>query len=111
MGPSMPKTHRVKLASAHHGAKMYTNNHALIAAINARKESTFKAKAYPQHEKYTIAEMVRRSGGVKSYLPERPKPAPMTAEHHEMVKNLPASFDWTDVNGVSYVAPVRDQAQ
>ena len=41
------------------------NNHALIAAINARKESKFTAKAYPQYEKYTIAEMYRRSGGAR----------------------------------------------
>ncbi|XP_043206695.1 dipeptidyl peptidase 1-like isoform X2 [Amphibalanus amphitrite] len=109
-GPSMPKTHRVRLADAAKAAKKYVNNHALIAAINARKESKFTAKAYPQHEKYTVAEMYRRSGGARSHLPQRPKAAPMTAEHQEIIKSLPASFDWGDVNGVSFVPPVRDQA-
>ncbi|KAF0306549.1 Dipeptidyl peptidase 1 [Amphibalanus amphitrite] len=108
-GPSMPKTHRVRLADAAKAAKKYVNNHALIAAINARKESKFTAKAYPQHEKYTVAEMYRRSGGARSHLPQRPKAAPMTEEHQEIIKSLPASFDWGDVNGVSFVPPVRSQ--
>lgn len=39
----------------------------------------------------------------------RPVPAPATAEQKARVSLLPDSFDWRDVNGVSYVSPVRDQ--
>ena len=47
-------------------AEKYVNNHALIAAINGRRESMFTARAYPQHEKYTVGEMYRRKGGARS---------------------------------------------
>ena len=43
----------------------------------------------------------------RSRLPERPRPAPMTKEHLDIIKSLPASFDWTNVDGVNYVSAVR----
>ncbi|KAF0305316.1 Dipeptidyl peptidase 1 [Amphibalanus amphitrite] len=64
-GPSLTKRHAIKTVDEQLAAKKYVNNHALIAAINARNESTFTARAYPQYEKYTVAEMYRRSGGAR----------------------------------------------
>ncbi|XP_037071144.1 dipeptidyl peptidase 1-like [Pollicipes pollicipes] len=110
-GASVPKVHRVTRLDAEQGAKKYVNNHKLIEAINAKKGGTWTARAYPQHEELTVAEWHRRSGGHRSRLPQRPRAAPMTKEHREIIQSLPDSFDWNDVNGINYVSPVRDQAQ
>jgi len=102
--------HRMKTPDHKLGAKKYQTNHPLIEAINTMK-TTWTAKAYPKHERFTVADMYRRSGGLGSRLAHRPKAAPMTKEHREIVKSLPTSFDWHNMNGVDYVSPVRDQAQ
>uniref|UniRef100_A0A915K5N2 Peptidase C1A papain C-terminal domain-containing protein n=1 Tax=Romanomermis culicivorax TaxID=13658 RepID=A0A915K5N2_ROMCU len=39
----------------------------------------------------------------------RPKPAPITQEHAFLTRDLPTSFDWRNISGVSYVSPVRAQ--
>ena len=51
--------------------------------------------------------MRQRGGGVLRPFPRSP---PATEEEKARAAMLPESFDWTDVGGVSYVAPVRDQA-
>ncbi|KAK8728868.1 hypothetical protein OTU49_008836 [Cherax quadricarinatus] len=86
----------------------WRNNHSLINNINAA-QSSWTAKAYPQFEKYTVAEMNRRAGGPKAAV-TRPRPAPTTPEQKARVALLPEHFDWRNVEGVNYVSPVRDQA-
>lgn len=41
----------------------------------------------------------------------RPKPAPLTAEIHEKLLRLPASWDWRNVRGTNFVTPVRNQGK
>lgn len=59
--------------------------------------------------RYTVKEMMQRMGGPSSVQPNPPPPAPTTPEQRARVSLLPKNFDWRDVNGVNYVAPVRDQ--
>ena len=56
--------------------------------------------------RYTVGEMLLRSGG--SYAP-LPPVTPATEEQKAKAAALPTNFDWRDVAGVSFVSPVRDQ--
>ena len=51
--------------------------------------------------------MFQRSGGKATPLPH---PRPASEEEKARARLLPESFDWTNVDGVNYVSPVRDQA-
>jgi len=89
--------------------RKFTNNEEFINKINSA-QSSWTAKAYPEFEKYTLSEMYARAGGPASVILNPPSPAPASAELKAKVSELPENFDWTDVNGVNYVTPVRDQA-
>jgi len=89
--------------------RKFTNNDEFINKINSA-QSSWTAKAYPEFEKYTLSEMYARAGGAASVILNPPSPAPASAELKAKVAELPENFDWTDVNGVNYVTPVRDQA-
>ncbi|KAK3852192.1 hypothetical protein Pcinc_041214 [Petrolisthes cinctipes] len=86
----------------------YNNDHNMIHNINTMQTS-WTAKAYPQHEKYTVQEMLNRGGGVGSMLTSPPTPAPATPEQKARVSLLPDNFDWRNISGQNYVTPVRDQ--
>ncbi|KAL7637925.1 UNVERIFIED_CONTAM: hypothetical protein RMT77_011538 [Armadillidium vulgare] len=89
--------------------KKFKNNYKLIEKINSL-QSSWKAGAYPQNEKYTYEEMNLRKGGPVSTVRHRVHPAPATPELKKRASLLPENFDWRDVEGVNYVSPVRDQA-
>ncbi|CAL4065910.1 unnamed protein product, partial [Meganyctiphanes norvegica] len=89
------------------GDKMYKNDHELISRIN-KSQSSWVAKAYPEFEIYTQMEMTKRAGGPwaspLTVLPKKKSP-----ELKKRVSMLPKSFDWRNVEGVSYVSDIRDQ--
>ncbi|MCL4159226.1 UNVERIFIED_CONTAM: hypothetical protein GTU68_040437, partial [Idotea baltica] len=89
-------------------SRNYVNNHDFIEKINSI-QSSWTAKAYPEYERYTLEEMFRRAGGPGSVIPNPTSPAPATEEQKARAALLPENFDWRDINGVSYVSPVRDQ--
>ncbi|XP_029812360.1 dipeptidyl peptidase 1 isoform X1 [Suricata suricatta] len=88
--------------------RLYQYNHDFVKAINSVQKS-WTATTYKEYETLTLREMIRRGGGPSQRIP-RPKPAPLTAEIHEKLLNLPASWDWRNVRGTNFVTPVRNQA-
>jgi len=83
----------------------FVNSLARVSGIN-RAQTSWRAKAYPQHEKYTLREMIRRGGAVKTIPPGT---TPATPEQKAAAAHLPENWDWRDVGGLNYLSPVRDQ--
>ncbi|XP_022104025.1 dipeptidyl peptidase 1-like isoform X2 [Acanthaster planci] len=88
--------------------QLYKIDRDLINKINAA-QSSWKAGVYPEYEKMTVEEMVRRRGGRASIMASKPSPAPVTEAVRNLAKTLPLSFDWRNVNGQNFVSPVRNQ--
>ncbi|XP_072026805.1 dipeptidyl peptidase 1-like [Amphiura filiformis] len=89
--------------------QMYQTDHDMIKKINAAQNS-WVAGDYPEFDKMTMEQMIKKSGGRKSRVAVRPKPALATPNLKSTVANLPSHFDWRDIDGDNYVSPVRDQA-
>ncbi|RUS75038.1 hypothetical protein EGW08_017219 [Elysia chlorotica] len=84
------------------------NSEDIVVSIN-KAQKFWTAKRYSQFEHLNEEDLLRMAGGRSSQIFSRPKPAPLTAEHERVRESLPESFDWRNVDGVSFVSPVRDQ--
>ncbi|XP_070826349.1 dipeptidyl peptidase 1 [Chaetodon trifascialis] len=89
--------------------KPYKNNLDYIDSLNSVQKS-WRAVPYPEHETYTLQELRYRAGGPASRIPIRVRPMPVKAEVARMAAALPERWDWRNVDGVSFVSPVRNQA-
>ncbi|XP_051535503.1 dipeptidyl peptidase 1-like [Myxocyprinus asiaticus] len=87
----------------------YLHNMEFVDQVNSVQKS-WRATAYSHHEAYTILELLKRSGGRASSIPRRVRPVTVGADIGKMAAGLPERWDWRDVDGVSYVSPVRNQA-
>ncbi|XP_053177499.1 dipeptidyl peptidase 1 [Scomber japonicus] len=87
----------------------YKHNLDIIDAINSVQRS-WKAVPYPEHETYTLQELHQRAGGPASRIPKRVRPMPVNADVAKMAAALPERWDWRNMDGVSFVSPVRNQA-
>lgn len=89
--------------------RSYKHNLDFIDAINS-VQSLWKAQPYPQHETYSLLELQYRAGGPASRIPVRVRPVPVNSDVAKLADALPEHWDWRNVNGVSFVSPVRNQA-
>jgi len=93
---------------------VFSTDHAYLAAVNKAAKGMFTVKAYPEMEGLTIGQLERRRGSAP-VIPSAlglPPPLPTHQEMHRtraQLADIPASWDWRNVSGVNYVAPVRDQ--
>jgi len=84
------------------------NSHELVSSINANQKS-WTAAHYPQYVGRTEKDFIMMAGGPASRVGRRPSTLPLTQKHKDMMAAMPDKFDWRDVQGVSYVSPVRNQ--
>lgn len=94
---------------------LYKADHAYLAAVNKAAKGQFTVKHYPEHDGKTIGEMERRRGqrvthGVPSLLQQMHAVDSTHLRHPKKhASEIPASFDWRNINGQNFVSPVRDQ--
>jgi len=100
-------------------------NTAFVESINKDISSTWKAGVHPQFIGKRMGEMRRLLGGHRHWRKSDidddtpgitgPGGLPLTTSAHisseEKYGGLPESFTWTDVNGVNYDSPVRNQGE
>jgi len=105
---AVPSTKAYAKPSKESKTRMYQPEHEMVARINA-KQSSWKAKVYPQFSKYTLAELQLKAGFKPTRLPldHRPPRPENLVEIDE--SDYPANFDWRSKDGQNYVDPVVDQ--
>jgi cathepsin C len=98
--------------------KMYQPETELVQRINAKPGNTWKAKAYPQFQKLSMAEFNRMAGfrpaAKKLQQHQQQQSAAESATETVMLQedeiaDLPETFDWRNVNGENFVDPVIEQ--
>lgn len=86
--------------------KKFIPNYDFIDEINNAQHS-WKAVAYADYSKMTVAQMILRAGGPKRF--DFPPPREISEEDHLAAKALPEEFDWRNVDGKDYLSPIRNQ--
>jgi len=86
----------------------YKINMDYLHNINSSQTSWW-TRVYDKYETMTHEDLLRMKGGYKSYLPNRPKPAAVSKETLEKLKDLPEEIDYRNIDGVNYMPPTRDQ--
>ncbi|XP_075707555.1 dipeptidyl peptidase 1 [Rhinoderma darwinii] len=84
----------------------FKSNFGLVQQINSVQKS-WSAGVYPELDGLSMEDLLRRAGGRKSKIPSIPPPAPTPTD--EKYQGLPDAWDWRNVQGVSFVSPVRNQ--
>ncbi|PSN58037.1 Dipeptidyl peptidase 1 [Blattella germanica] len=78
-----------------------------VDRINNHTQTSWTARIYDTFVGKTHEEMLKLSGGKRSWNPHRIRAAPASDALKRAVLMLPQAFDWRNVDGVSFVSPVR----
>ena len=105
---------REKISTIDHTADLatkYVVNQQYVDEINSH-QSLWTATVYHEMSGMTLADRLRRAGGVPLPTDQKPHlPTPLPSKDTlRRWQQLPSSFDWRNVSGVNYVSPIRDQA-
>ncbi|XP_069678160.1 dipeptidyl peptidase 1-like [Periplaneta americana] len=108
--PVMPKMHQDPFHDMSWGEEVLTREsmQQLVDSINTAQTS-WTAKVYENFVGKTRSEMLKISGGKRSWLPHKISPARPSSRLQAAASTLPPAFDWRNVDGVNFVSPVRDQ--
>ncbi|GFR70692.1 dipeptidyl peptidase 1 [Elysia marginata] len=105
--PAIKLNKRISYASSLR-YEQFISSEDMVTRINKAQKS-WTATTYPQFDALSRDDFVRMTGGKRSQMLSRPKPAPITEEQEKLRQSLPSSFDWRKVNGQNFVSPVRNQ--
>jgi len=98
--------------------KMFTRDNKFVDEINAKVDGLWIAAHNPENTKYTMRELIKRSGGpvdkLGKYDGERDLHAVVEqakATHERIIKKtgLPQNLDWRNHNGQNFDSSVDDQ--
>lgn len=107
-----PKTYQIKkehvLVEGLLENKQFQTDKDYINRIN-KIQSSWKASHYDFLNKLTVGELIKMAGGKKSRLISKPRANKASDELEKVADQLPASFDWRNVDGTNYVSPIRNQ--
>ncbi|XP_071520204.1 dipeptidyl peptidase 1-like [Panulirus ornatus] len=87
---------------------LYKYNKEFIQSINA-KQNSWWADIYPEYELMTMKDILRRAGGRASAIASRAHAVPPSFFTRLLDAAMPATWDWRNISGISYVSPVRNQ--
>jgi cathepsin C len=111
--------YEMKTVSVEHMDAVYVPETKFVEAMNARGDLPFTMSAYEEMKGTPMSHFHKRGGSLQS----KPKSAasmmyagvnPVNVNNKKMTMHLddatlPAAWDWSNVSGVSYVPPVRNQ--
>ncbi|XP_050736886.1 dipeptidyl peptidase 1-like [Eriocheir sinensis] len=100
------KTHT--LTSAYEEDTPYRYDRDFVERINGIQNS-WKATVYPEYEKMTLGDHLKRAGGRVSTMMTGAKAKRRSIFTHLRKSDVPESWDWRSVEGINFVSPVRDQ--
>lgn len=100
------KTHAI--ASRNQDNILYRYNRNFVSSINA-KQSSWVAGIYPEYERMTLGDHLKRAGGRVSTMMVGARAAPSTFFSRIRSAATPETWDWRSVEGVNFVSPVRNQ--
>ncbi|XP_072029393.1 dipeptidyl peptidase 1-like [Amphiura filiformis] len=87
--------------------KKYKPSQSFVNDINS-KQKFWKARVYKTYKNVTVQQIRRRAGG-QQWTMGNPEPMAPSRILLMASSQLPDAFDWRDVDGISYVSPVRNQ--